>query len=80
MSRPAPDHKHHASAQKRLLEAAVAGFFAENFPKFFGPAMRTRIARQLLELIAAQTPSTGQLHAGQCRGYCPSRRRRRARR
>ena len=66
MSLPARDHKHYASAHKRLLEAAVAHFFEENFPKLFGPVMRTRIARQLLDLIAAQTPPTSHLQPGQC--------------
>ena len=66
MSLPAPDQRKYGSAQKRLLQAAVARFFEENFPKFFGPAIRQRIAQQLLALIEAQLPPASHLRPGQC--------------
>lgn len=67
MSLPAtPAHKQYASATKRLLEAAVAQFFAENFPALFGPDMRTRIAQHLLALIETQFPAYTHLRSGQC--------------
>lgn len=58
--------KHYASATKRLLQAQIAGFFAEHFPKLFGPAIRDRIADQLLALIEEQLPPTAHLRPGQC--------------
>ena len=60
------NHKQYDSAPKRLLEAAVAHFFEENFPKLFGPDMRTRIAQQLLALIEQQFPAYTHLRPGQC--------------
>jgi hypothetical protein len=67
MSLPAPTpYKHFHSAHQRLLQATVAQFFETNFPKFFGPAIRDRIAQQLLELIEAQCPAYTTLQPGQC--------------
>jgi hypothetical protein len=58
--------KHYTSAHKRLLEARVAQFFETNFPRFFGPDIRKRIAQQLLELIEEQFPAYTHLRPGQC--------------
>jgi hypothetical protein len=58
--------KHYTSAHKRLLEARVAHFFEENFPRFFGSDIRQRIARQLLDLIEEQLPAYTHLRPGQC--------------
>jgi hypothetical protein len=66
MSTPSRATKHYASAQKRLLEASIAHFFAENFPSSFGPTIRARIAEALLALIEEQSPARAQLHPGQC--------------
>lgn len=66
MSLPAPDQRKYGSARKRLLQAAVGRFFDENFPSLFGPAIRDRIAEQLLELIEAQLPPSSHLRPGQC--------------
>jgi hypothetical protein len=66
MSLPAPDQRKYGSAQKRLLQAAVARFFEDSFPKLFGPEIRQRIAESLLDLIEAQMPSSGHLRPGQC--------------
>lgn len=66
MSLPAPDQRHYPSARKRLLQAAVAHFFEEQFPKLFGPDIRDRIAEHLLELIEGQLPSASHLRSGQC--------------
>jgi hypothetical protein len=60
------NHKQYDSAPKRLLEAAVAQFFEENFPKFFGSEMRRRIAQHLLALIEEQWPAYTHLRPGQC--------------
>ncbi len=66
MSLPAPDHKHYPSAKKRLLEARLAHFFEEHFPKLFGPAIRARLAQELLALIETQLPPASHLRPGQC--------------
>lgn len=66
MSIPSPRHKQYSSAQKRLLPALIAEFFAVNFPKFFGPLIRERIAEELLNLLEAQFPAYGHLQSGQC--------------
>lgn len=66
MIAPTPAHKQYSSAHKLLLPATIARFFDENFPKFFGPAMRDRIAQAVLELIATQCPEATALRPGQC--------------
>lgn len=66
MSIPSPRHKQYSSAQKRLLPTVIADFFAVNFPKFFGPAIRDRIATEILNLLEVQMPAYGHLRPGQC--------------
>ncbi len=66
MSLPAPDQRHYPSAQKRLLQARVAHFFEEHFPKLFGPTIRLRMAQDLLALLEAQQPPVTHLRPGQC--------------
>lgn len=66
MSQPSYAAKHYQSAHKRLLQASIADFFAVNFPSLFGPAIRDRIAAQLLDLMADQLPATAHLRPGQC--------------
>lgn len=58
--------KHYSSAHQRLLHSTVAQFFDTNFPKFFGPKIRERIAEQLLEMIDLQCPAATALQPGQC--------------
>ncbi len=58
--------KHYTSAHKRLLHAALAHFFDTNFPRFFGPEIRDRIAQQLVALMEAQMPPATHLRPGQC--------------
>lgn len=66
MSIPSAAHKHYDSAHKRLLESRVANFFEVNFPKFFGPQVRERMAREILELVEEQMPAYAYLRPGQC--------------
>lgn len=66
MSISSPRQKQYSSAHKRLLPAVIADFFAVNFPKFFGPVIRDRIAEHLLDLMEAQFPAYGHLQPGQC--------------
>lgn len=66
MSMPTFHHKHYHSAHKRLLHDAISHFFDINFPKFFGPDIRNRIAEQLLQLIESQCPDITKIKPGQC--------------
>lgn len=66
MIAPSRAQKHYASASRRLLQASVADFFADNFPRMFGPEIRARIAEQLLGRIEAQCPALTALRPGQC--------------
>lgn len=61
-----PAHKQYASATKRLLEATIAHFFAENFPMTFGPMIRQQIAQQVVALCETQFPAYTHLRPGQC--------------
>jgi hypothetical protein len=66
VSRPDRHQKHYRSAHKRLLQACVARFFAEHFPKLFGPVICERLAADVLALIERQLRPTAQLRPGQC--------------
>jgi hypothetical protein len=66
MIAPTFAQKQYASAHQRLLPARIADFFDKNFPKFFGPEIRDRIAQRLLELIEEQMPPRTTLRPGQC--------------
>lgn len=66
MSIPSRDHKHYHSAHRRLLQASIAQFFETNFPRWFGPEIRERIAQDLLRLMEDQCPDTTALRPGQC--------------
>jgi len=58
-------HKHYSSASQRLLKPQIERFFAEQFPKLFGPVIRAHIAEALLELFTRQVRETRSLEAGQ---------------
>jgi hypothetical protein len=54
------------SAHKRFLHASIAGFFEQNFPRFFGTEIRDRIAQEVIALVEAHMPSTEHVRPGQC--------------
>lgn len=58
-------HKHYSSASQRLLKPQIEGFFAEQFPKLFGPVIRGHIADALLEMFSQQVRDTRSLEPGQ---------------
>jgi len=66
MSMPTFHHKHYDSAHKRLLPEVISHFFNVNFPKFFGPDIRNRVAAELLELIEKNCPDLTKIKPGQC--------------
>lgn len=66
MIAPSSATKHYSSARHRFLEAAIARFLDESFPRFFGPEIRQRMAVKLIELFEQQAPDTTTLRPGQC--------------
>ncbi len=58
-------HKHYSSAKQRLLKPQIEHFFAEQFPKLFGPVIRGHLADSLLELFNRQVRDAGDLKPGQ---------------
>ncbi|CAN5425883.1 hypothetical protein BH23BAC3_BH23BAC3_28620 [soil metagenome] len=66
MNANTPHSKQYSSASQRLLKPQIERFFAEQFPKLFGPVIRAHLAEALLELFARQvrettTPEPGQI-------------------
>ena len=57
--------KHYRSANQRLLKSQIERFFAEQFPKLFGPVIRTNIAEAILELFNRQVRQATTLEPGQ---------------
>lgn len=58
-------HKHYNSATQRLLKPQIEHFFAEQFPKLFGPVIRGHIADSLLDLFNRQVRNATRLEPGQ---------------
>ena len=58
-------HKQYSSASQRLLKPQIERFFAEQFPKLFGPVIREHIAQALLELFNRQARQSTHLEPGQ---------------
>lgn len=83
MIRPADSVKRYTSANHRFLKPAVMNFFAREFPRFFGPRMREKLADELLTLFETLAPDTTRVQPGQIlwnaldkqtRGDSPNRR------
>ncbi|CAN5262740.1 hypothetical protein BH23BAC3_BH23BAC3_30340 [soil metagenome] len=55
-------HKQYSSASQRLLKPQIERFFAEQFPKLFGPVIRAHLAEALLELFTRQVRETTTLN------------------
>jgi len=80
----APDSvKRYNAAKHRFLRPVLINFFAREFPKFFGPIMRKRIADELIDLFEKTAPETNRIKPGQIlwnaldintRGDSPNRR------
>jgi hypothetical protein len=75
--------KRYNSARHRFLRSRVINFFAREFPKFFGPLIRERIADELIDLFEKTTPEVKRVKPGQIlwialdkntRGDSPNRR------
>lgn len=57
--------KRYNAAQYRFFKPAVVNFFAREFPKFFGPVMREKVADELISLFDTLSPETKRLKPGQ---------------
>ena len=58
--------KHYNSARQRFLQSSIESFFNNEFPKFFGPVIRKKIADKIVELVNTQLPNKEFLRPGQC--------------
>lgn len=65
MIKPSDGQKRYASAKHRFLKSLLMDFFAQQFPKLFGPIIRQKIAEELLALFEAGAPETQRLKPGQ---------------
>lgn len=64
---PAPvSEKHFASARKRFLQASIERFLELEFPKTFGPVIRSKMAQEIVALVDRQLPTQQHLRPGQC--------------
>ena len=83
MRKTADSVKRYNAAKERFFKPAVVNFFAREFPKFFGPLIREKLADELITLFEALAPDSKQLKPGQIlwnaldkdtRGDSPNRR------
>lgn len=65
MRTPHPNLKQYASAKQRMIKPILESFFANEFPKLFGPVTRSYLAEALLELFEAQHRPISVLQPGQ---------------
>jgi|SRR5271157_1470866 len=66
MITPPPCQKHFGSARKRFLQSSIENFLDREFPRFFGPVIRQKMAEKIVELVNQQLPFKDHLRPGQC--------------
>lgn len=66
MIAPTECEKHFGSARKRFLQSSIENFLDKEFPRFFGPVIRQKMAEKIVELIDEQLPHKEHLRPGQC--------------
>ena len=66
MIAPPQCQKHFGSAQKRFLQSSIVNFLDKEFPRFFGPVIRQKMAEKIVELVEGQLPQKEHLRPGQC--------------
>jgi hypothetical protein len=64
IKKPDSFNRYHA-AKDRFLKAAITNFFACEFPRFFGPVMREKVADELMAIMLSLYPETNRLKPGQ---------------
>jgi hypothetical protein len=57
--------KRYKSVHKRFLKPAIENFFKTEFPKFFGPNLRSFIADELINIFDANNRDTNSIKPGQ---------------
>ena len=58
MIKKPPCHNRYNSARQRFLKAVIENFFAREFPRFFGPVIRQKLAEQLLRIFEDEEGKT----------------------
>jgi len=56
-------HNRYNSARQRFLKAVIENFFAREFPRFFGPVIRQKIAEQLVKIFEDLHPPSSSIPA-----------------
>jgi hypothetical protein len=83
MIKPPDSVKRYTSAKHRFLKEGIMGFFRRELPRFFGPALREKIADELVKMVAQMMPEKDHVKPGQVvwnaldaktRGDSPNRR------
>lgn len=57
--------KRYSSAKHRFLKSVIMCFFQNEFPKFFGPVLREKIADELIGIFENNCPESRRLKPGQ---------------
>ncbi len=61
-----PDgQKRYAAANQRFFKPVLMNFFAQEFPKLFGPIMREKLAEELIGLFETLAPEASRVKPGQ---------------
>src|SRR6056297_749477 len=65
MIKPPSCQNRYNSARQRFLQPVIENFFAREFPRFFGPVMRRKVAEQLVSIFENLYPQNNRLKPGQ---------------
>ena len=57
--------KRYSAAKQRFFKPVLVNFFAQEFPKLFGPIMRDRLADELIYLFETMAPEVKRIKPGQ---------------
>lgn len=83
MNRTPDGIKRYNAAKERFFKPGIVNFFAREFPRFFGPLMREKLAEELITLFETLSPEAKRIKPGQIlwnaldkrtRGDSPNRR------
>jgi hypothetical protein len=66
MISPPSCQKHFGSGRKRFLQSSIESFLDREFPRFFGPTIRQKVAEKIVDLVDQQLPPKDYLRPGQC--------------
>lgn len=65
MQRASSSHRKYYSATDRFIQPAIANFFEQSFPKFFGQEIRNNIAEKIMDIFEKLNPNTNRIKPGQ---------------